>query len=372
MTADKTKNAKKTLLFADAAVDALEKSKTLPAKFERMLKRFKLSDRVKDRSVGIKMHIGADIGFTTIHPVFVRKLVDAVKEAGAASVKIIDGADPGRGVARGYTQEVLGCPVVNAFGTTERYLYPEKIGFMNLDEVKFGGEARDVDFFIDFAHVKGHGACGFGGALKNIAMGLVQTESRRKLHQLEGGLVIDRDKCVYCLKCFNNCPHEAIWKDDEKKEITFFFHNCTYCQHCLMICPEKAISMEERTFENFSRGMAMVTAAFLRKFEPEDLLFINVLTNITIYCDCWEFSTPSLVPDIGIVAGGDIAAVDTASLDMIRTENLLPNGLPKGRELLDIEGHLFEKIHAKNPYTMVCYLTEYYDCGTDYEITEVR
>jgi len=366
------RSEKPTLFFADARVEALEKSKTLPAKFERILKRLKLSERVKDKHVAIKMHLGSDIGFTTISPVFVRILVKAVKEAGAASVKVIDGNDPSVGVARGYTEEVLGCPIRSCFGQTGKYLYREDIGFKDLDEAFFGGEAVDADFFIDLAHVKGHGTCGFGGALKNIAMGLVPRETRSKIHRLEGGLTIDRDKCVYCLKCYNSCPNAAIWKDDEKKEITFFFHNCTYCQHCVMICPENAISMEDRKFEDFSQGMALVTAAFLRRFKPENLLFINFLTNITIYCDCWEFSTPPLVPDIGILAGEDIAAIDTASLDMIKTENLLPSGLPKGRKLLDIDGHLFERIHAKDPYLMVRYLQEYHDCSMEYEIKEVR
>ena len=372
MVRNKNSRDKAALLFADAQVVSLEKSKTLPAKFKRMLMRLKLSDKVKGKNVAIKMHLGADIGFTTISPVFVRILVGAVKDAGAASVKIIDGCDPENGVARGYTQEVLGCPIVSCFGRTGKYVYPEKIGFRHLDEALFGGEAVDVDFFIDLAHVKGHGTCGFGGSLKNIAMGLVTRETRSKLHSLEGGLTIDRDTCVYCLKCFNSCPNEAIWKNDEKKEITFFFHNCTYCQHCVMICPENAISMEDRKFEDFSRGMALVTAAFLKKLGPDNLLFINFLTNITIYCDCWEFSTPSLVPDIGIIAGEDIAAVDTASLDMIKTENLIPNGLPKERKLLDVEGHLFEKIHAKDPYVMVKFLKEYYDCTAEYEVKEVK
>ena len=100
-------------------------------------------------------------------------------------------------------------------------------------------------------------------------------------------------------------------------------------------------------------------------------MFINFLTNITIYCDCWGFSTPSLVPDIGIIMGDDIAAIDTASLDMIKTEDLLKNGLPEGRKLLDNDGHLFEQLFAKNPYIMLRYLTEYYNCTTEYEIREV-
>ncbi len=363
-------HTKATILFADAVLESLEAEKTLPAKFRRMLKKSRLADRVKDKTVAIKMHLGGGIGYTTIHPVFVRILVDAVREGGAKSVKVIDG-EAEKGIARGYTHEVLGCPVVSCFGESGNYIYREPIGFRDLDEALLSGEALDSEVFIDLAHVKGHGDCGFGGALKNIAMGLVTRETRSKLHHLEGGLIIDRNKCKYCLKCFNTCPNQAIMKDDREKKITFFFHNCTYCQHCVLICPEKAIKMEDRRFEDFSHGMARVTAAFLSKFKPQSLFYINVLTNITMYCDCWEFSSPSLVPDIGILAGEDIAAIETASLDLIKTENFLPGGLPKNRQLGE-GNHLFEKIHAKDPYLMIDFLQKYYPCTTNYELLEVK
>lgn len=360
------------LLFADAAVEALESKKTLPAKFKRMLSRCKLPEKVGGKNAVIKMHLGGEIGFTTIHPLFLRILVQAVKDTGAKSVKVIDGKSPEQGIARGYTREVLGCPVESCFGENGNDYRREHIGFGELDEALLGGVALDSDVFIDLAHVKGHGDCGFGGALKNIAMGVVPPDTRGKLHKLEGGITYDKSKCTFCIKCYEACPNEAIILHKDKKEIEFFFHHCTYCQHCVMACPEEAIKMEDRKFEDFSRGMALVTAVFLKKFGPENTLFINFLTNITMYCDCWGFSSPSLVPDIGILAGEDIAAIDTASLDMIKTENLLPNGLPKNRSTLGEGGHLFEKIHGKNPYIMLEYLQEYYDCTTEYDIEEVR
>jgi uncharacterized Fe-S center protein len=336
-----------------------------------MLKKAGLPEQVKGKRVAIKMHLGGDIGYTTIHPIFVRTLVDTVKNGGAESVKVIDGKDPKEGAARGYTPEILGCPVKSCFGENGNSFMKESIGYKTLDEALIGKEALDCDFFIDLSHVKGHGACGFGGALKNIAMGVVPPQTRSKLHKLEGGLSIDKSRCKYCLKCFQNCPNDAIRRADEDRSVKFFFHNCTYCQHCVMICPENAITMGERKFADFARGMAKVTAAFLKKFSQENTMFINFLTNITVYCDCWGFSTPSLVPDIGILLGKDITAIDTASLDMIKAEDLIPNGLPKGRVL--VEGnHLFEKIHGKDPYLMVRYLTEEYGGRTDYQIFEVK
>jgi uncharacterized protein len=359
------------ILFADAAIETLEANKTLPSKFKRMLKKSSLPKKTTGKNVVIKMHFGSEIGFTTIHPVFVRTLVEFVKDSGAKSVKVMDSRSPMDGLARGYTEEVLGCPVVNCLGENGDYLKAEKIGFKGLDEALLGGIALDGDLFIDLSHVKGHGDCGFGGALKNIAMGVVPTETRRKLHQLEGGIEYDPSKCTFCIKCYNSCPREAIILNKEKKKISFFFHHCTYCQHCVMACPEGAIKMENRKFEDFSRGMALVTSAFLKKFTPDNLFYINFLTNITIYCDCWGFSSPSLVPDIGILVGDDIAAIETASLDLIKTENLLPNGLPKDRPLGEGK-HLFEKIHAKDPYLMIKFLEEYYDCSSEYELKEVK
>ncbi|MFH0920878.1 MAG: DUF362 domain-containing protein [Fibrobacterota bacterium] len=360
-----------TVYFADIAVEALESGKTLPAKFRRMIKQFHLENRIKDKCVGIKMHFGGNLGYSTISPLFIRILVEELKEAGAKRIKVMDN-NPKDGVARGYTAEVLGCDIVSTFGGSRKYLYKEKIGFKALDFVEFGGEAVDCDFFIDFSHIKGHGDCGFGGALKNIAMGAVPGSTRAKIHSLEGGIRYKDGKCTFCLTCLKACPNGAIKPNKETRKISFFFHNCTYCQHCVMACPKGAIKMENRKFHDFAEGMARVTDRFLKKYKPVDLLFINVLTNITIYCDCWGMTTPSLVPDIGIVAGSDITAVETASLDLIKTENFIKQGLPKGRKLLNNKGHLFERIHGKDPYLMLRYLKKFYGGSMKYKLEEVK
>jgi uncharacterized protein len=241
-----------------------------------------------------------------------------------------------------------------------------------LDEVEFGGEAVDCDFLVDLSHVKGHGACGFGGALKNIAMGVIPSSSRAKLHNLEGGIEYRKSLCTYCLKCFKACPNGAIQPKKERKAIEIFFHHCTFCQHCIQVCPQKALRMKNALFFDFAQGMALVTAKFLKKYNPENLLFINILIDVTMFCDCWGFTTPSVVPDIGILASEDIVAVETASLDLIKVENFIPQGLPKNRKLMDNQGHLFERIHGKDPYAMVRLLEKEYGGSSKYLMEEVR
>lgn len=116
--------------------------------------------------------------------------------------------------------------------------------------------------------------------------------------------------------------------------------------------------------------MAVCTKTVLDTFEPKNAYFINVLTAITVLCDCWGLTTPSVVPDIGILASDDIVAVERASLDAIKTENLITAGIPEGMILGD-NGHLFERIHGKDPFVQVREL-EHLGLGTqDYEIETI-
>jgi len=78
-----------------------------------------------------------------------------------------------------------------------------------------------------------------------------------------------------------------------------------------------------------------------------------MLMNITPLCDCWGFSTPPLVPDVGIVACDDIVAIEQVSLDLIKAENLIPGTLPDQFCPPGDSGHLFQRIHGKDPYEQV-------------------
>ena len=60
----------------------LEAKETLPAKLDLIIDELHLRDRVKDETVLIKMHTGNNIVYSTIHPVFVRKVVQAIKDGG--------------------------------------------------------------------------------------------------------------------------------------------------------------------------------------------------------------------------------------------------------------------------------------------------
>ena len=120
---------KSVVKFASVKFKKLEPDATLPAKFKRMLDLLPLKRMVERKSVALKMHLGGNLGYTTIHPLFLRILVKALKNAGG-DVFITDlyhrnndnfgvrGAEN-----RGYVEEIIGCKLVPVAGTDDKYYY---------------------------------------------------------------------------------------------------------------------------------------------------------------------------------------------------------------------------------------------------------
>jgi uncharacterized Fe-S center protein len=355
------------ILFAPVQFKSYDPEETLPRRFARLIDAMELQDAVEGKWTAIKMHLGREIGYTTIHPLFVKILADKLKAYGAKPF-ITDQETEGARV-RGYTEEYLGVPIVPACGVIGKYLYEQNVDFRSLRNVDIGGYIHDAEVMIDLSHVKGHGACGYGGACKNIAMGCVTDRTRHQIHALEGGLVWNEGVCSHCGACITSCNHHAnSFNDDGQYEV--FWHNCTTCQHCVKVCPTGAISLDAHNYADFQTGMALATKTVVDTFEPGHVFYINFLTNITVVCDCWGMSTPSLVPDIGVMASSDLVAVERACLDAVKVENLIMDGIPQGLPLGET-GHLFERIHGKNPFVQLDQL-EKLGLGTqEYEIVNI-
>jgi uncharacterized Fe-S center protein len=336
------------VLFSSVKYHKYDPDVTLPAKFGRLIDRMDMTETVKDKWTVIKMHLGRNIGYTTIHPLFIKILVDKLKSYGA-KVYICD-QDVSGATNRGYTEEYFEVPIVYACGVTGKYYYEKPADFKTFKNIDIGGNIFDAEVMINLSHVKGHGACGYGGACKNIAMGCVTDRTRQQIHGLEGGIDWNEDLCTQCELCITNCNHHANKFKNGKYQV--FFHHCTYCQHCVKTCPTGALTMNDHKFEDFQTGMAICTDEVLKTFVPGHVFYINFLMNITAICDCWGFSTPSLVPDIGVMASQDIVAIERACLDAIKFEDLLISGVPQGMDL-GSTGHLFERLHGKNPFVQL-------------------
>jgi uncharacterized protein len=359
------------ILFASSKVARLASEDTLPAKFGRLLQQAELEHYFAGKAVAIKMHLGVGIGYSTIPPLFVRLAAEAVKRAGGRPF-VTDGSGSfGGAKERGYTEEVLGSPLKPAAGEKDEYFVETPINYRSLDSIQICGNIAEADALLVLSHGKGHGQCGFGGAIKNLAMGCVTGESRGDIHRLmDTAFTWKEEACGHCYLCRDNCPGGAV-RFDDKDKLWIFFHHCRYCMHCVDSCPEKAITINLDGIRYFQEGMARATKAVLDTFNPASVYYLNFLMNITPLCDCWGFTTPSLVPDVGILGAPDMVAIEQASLDKIDYQNYIEGSLPEQLTMGE-KGHLFERIHHKDPYLQVETAAELGLGSRQYVLREVK
>lgn len=364
------------VLFGPAQVKELRWQSTLPGKLDKILERLDIKESLQGKRVCIKMHLGTNVGYSTIHPVFVRRLVSFVKSAGGHPFVTDNLYSTTNAYERGYTQEVIGCPILPIAGSGDSYYYSVPAQYKTMSEVRIGGEVHDADYLICLSHAKGHGNCGYGGCIKNLALGAIVGHSRGVLHMVQHAEKYwDSDLCTHfrdgCSACVDACEVRCMrFADDNKLHVGF--HECNLCLKCNEICPVGALNITDAVATDFQVGMAIVTQKVLETFPNDSAVFINFATNITPLCDCFGFTTPSLVPDIGIFASKDIVAVEQATLDSIKTENLLPGSVPRGLIMRDVEGHLFKKIHGKDPYIQVKTCEELGLGSSKYHLEEVE
>jgi uncharacterized protein len=365
--------------FGSAKQYRLHADETLPAKLDLIIEKLEIRNRVKDELVAIKMHLGGHVGYSTIHPVFVRKVIKAVKDGGGKPIVTDTSWAALTAAERGYSTETLGCPVYPAAGPDDHYFYTFKKEFKSMQEWKMGGFMHDATFLIDFAHVKGHPSCSYGGAIKNLALGAYVGETRGKMHD-----VVHFEPYWFPEKCsdkkvmqkiIDSCPLQALVFDKkDPKKLHLHFEACNQCFECLAVAPKGALRIEPDTFASFQEACAIAAGLVLSTYKPEKRIFINLINNITPVCDCFGFTGLPVLPDIGIVGSNDIVAIEQASLDFLKPHQVVAENLPgEMRYLPKVKGHPLQKIHGvyKDPYIVVNELAKMGFGSKKYEIEDV-
>jgi len=95
------------------------------------------------------------------------------------------------------------------------------------------------------------------------------------------------------------------------------------------------LKIQPQNFLAFPEAMAITTQFVLSHFDKDKVFFINVATDITEYCDCWGFTTGSILPDIGFLGSNDILAVDKASLDLLADKPLIRENVSRNLEIIE-------------------------------------
>lgn len=145
-----------------------------------------------------------------------------------------------------------------------------------------GANMKNYDSMLVLSHFKGHPMGGFGGALKNISIGLASSHGKAYIHG--AGEV------------------EKIWTADH---------------------------------DSFLESMADADKSIVDYF-GEKIVFINVMKNMSVDCDCCAIAEDPAIADIGVLASADPVALDQACLDLVYASR------DPGRN------HLLERIESRN------------------------
>jgi len=181
-------------------------------------------------------------------------------------------------------------------------------------EIRMGEAVMNSDSLICISHVKGHPLFGFGGAIKNVGMGVASKEGKKILHTTTIGEV-DEDKCVVCGKCIDYCPVSAISIENNKIEVDY--EKCIGCGECVSVCPNDAVKVNEEETKVCQEKTAVYTFGAVK--DRTDL-YINFIFNVNELCDCFDDTKPKLIDDLGILISDDPVAIDKASLDWVNEE----------------------------------------------------
>ena len=149
--------------------------------------------------------------------------------------------------------------------------YPVR-GGKHLKEVAMGKNLDNYDSLVVLTHFKGHAMGGFGGSLKNIAIGCATGQlGKRQVHgYLEGAMP----------------PANEAWGEMPLQD-------------------------------HFMERMADSGKAIVDHF-GKHIVFLNVLRRMSVDCDCaGVYAAEPTISDIGILASTDILAIDQASVDLV-------------------------------------------------------
>jgi uncharacterized Fe-S center protein len=355
-----TENEHSPVYFGSVRQKRLRWQETLPAKLDLILERLAIRDRVKGDTVAIKMHLGGNVGYSTVHPVFVRKIVQAVKDGGGTPFVTDTAGAVASAYARGYTQETLGCPILPAAGIGDTYYRVFDEPYKNIRQWKVAGQVADATFLINLAHAKGHSACAYAGVLKNLALGCQVGSIRSQIHD-----TFHYDQYWFPEKCpdaarlqaiIASCPHEAIIPDTANpKGLHLILDWCNACGRCLKVAPEGSLRIQRVNFESFQEACAYSAKQVLSTFHKDKQVHMVLAIDITPLCDCFGMTTLPILPDVGIFGGNDICAVEQATLDALAQYPLMEENIPEPFEVQHDSPHPLQQLHGryKDPYLMV-------------------
>ncbi|MCX6818177.1 MAG: DUF362 domain-containing protein [Candidatus Aenigmarchaeota archaeon] len=272
---------------------------------------------VHGKRVAIKTHFGEKGNTTFLPPAFAKKICDIVRTHGGEP-ELIECNTLYRG-ERLRTENHIKLAKAHGFDFAPVVICDDGGKNWNIasegkhfKSIKAGAKLKDYEIMIAVTHCKGHIAAGYGGALKNIGMGLGSRAGKLEMHA-KVKPIFESAKCKACGICASACPANAIVIE---KYAVMDKAKCIGCATCIAVCPYGAVGIpwSGTTHEEIQERIVEYAHGITGKIKT---IYFNFLLNITPQCDCVADSGPVKMQDIGILASDDVVALEQASIDMI-------------------------------------------------------
>lgn len=233
--------------------------------------------------IAVKLHSGEVGNQNFIRPDFLKPAIDHVK---GTIVECNTAYEGKRNTTEAHweTMKLHGwsdIADVDIMDETDEIALPVEGGF-HLKENYVGEHLNRYDSMLVLSHFKGHPMGGFGGALKNISIGIASAHGKAHIH---GAGVA-----------------EHIWSADH---------------------------------DSFLESMADAAQSIVKHF-GDHIVYINIMKNMSVDCDCCAVAEDPAIGDIGILASVDPVALDQACVDLVYASD------DPGK------AHLLERIESRN------------------------
>lgn len=282
----------------------------------------------------IKIHFGEPGNLAYLRPNYAKVVADVVKSLGGRPFltdcntlyvggrkNALDHMDAA--YLNGFTPFSTGCHVIIADGLKgSDDVHVPVNGGEYVKEAKIGRAIMDADVFISLSHFKGHENAGFGGTLKNIGMGCGSRAGKMEMHSA-GKPFVKARKCVGCGACIRICAHDAPSITDGKASIDT--EKCVGCGRCISVCPKDAVSpMYDQANDVMNYKIAEYSKAVV---DGRPCFYINMVVDVSPFCDCHAENDVPIVPDIGMYASFDPVALDLACADAVNAQQAVPGSI---------------------------------------------
>lgn len=289
---------KKTILLILVAVSCYMAAMAQPKVYmtkeispEALVRIYKALGKKATGRVAVKISTGEMGGENYLRPTLIRDLVD---EVNGTLVECCTAYGGSRQDVKKHWETVH----AHGFDSIAAVDIMDEFGQMRIPvtdkkHIKYdivGEHLGNYDFMINLAHFKGHAMGGFGGVLKNQSIGVASTAGKAYIHT--AGKTADAGK---------------LWQN----------------------LPEQ---------DAFLESMAAAAQGVANYF-GENILYINVMNNMSVDCDCSSHPADPKLKDMGILASTDPVALDQACLDLVFGHKAAPG---------DDEKPLIERINRQH------------------------